>query len=699
MEDLTLDLEVDSPSKDASHDSMVIGKVILEKPLNRGAVRSIIQNTWPEKTVPVIGEVAFNVYSLAFSNKQDMEIALGENTWSVMGCCFNIKMWPSELSATEVDLSDIAYWVQIHNLPREMFSVGNARKIGSSIGAILEIEEPKGQFGCNRSFLRFRVLVNEKEPLTPDFGSQRMAAGGKSRNSGIQGGAGSGPTAYGPIILNRSANSEPVITEITEEEATDNADVQELPYEFANEDVGLLIPGSLVFNSVVDTQGESNRGESEPERVNNERAMVVGSNSNFSPCRVIRTMMNLSNVFRNLNLKRSAGESAEWNGEMKKSRTEVLLLEDTDRSNPIIPCIPIPKVRRRRGQAVAKKMRKCNKQQMQICEEMSLLEVPITEMAEGPALEVNVLKQMIRNYGPSIIFLSETKNKSKKLESLRCQFGYQKAVYLEPEGIRGGLSLWWKEEDCNFVDLGYKGQQFTWFYRSEGVTSRKGLTGSGSYQLIQKLKRSKYELISWSKKAFPNNRKLIDDLMRELGTLQNLKVEEQDDIAIQCVVQKLEEAWDREEKYWFARSRIKWTIFVEYYKGLFSTEGTRDWGNTLDHIQTLVTDEMNQSLTKRVEVEEVKEAIFQLGTHKAPGQDGFNGLFFQQLWVFVGDTVTRAAMGFFAGGFMLRELNNTCIVLIPKTNSPEEVTQYRSISLYNFTYKVISRILVNRLKN
>ncbi len=53
---------------------------------------------------------------------------------------------------------------------------------------------------------------------------------------------------------------------------------------------------------------------------------------------------------------------------------------------------------------------------------------------------------------------------------------------------------------------------------------------------------------------------------------------------------------------------------------------------------------------------------------------------------------------FFHSGFMLKSLNHTFITLIPKVPNPEKVTQFRPIALCNVTYKIISKILVNRLK-
>ena len=57
-----------------------------------------------------------------------------------------------------------------------------------------------------------------------------------------------------------------------------------------------------------------------------------------------------------------------------------------------------------------------------------------------------------------------------------------------------------------------------------------------------------------------------------------------------------------------------------------------------------------------------------------------------------------AALDFLNSGHMLPVLNHTHIVLIPKFKNHVKMSGFRPISLCNVIYKIIAKVLANRLK-
>ena len=118
----------------------------------------------------------------------------------------------------------------------------------------------------------------------------------------------------------------------------------------------------------------------------------------------------------------------------------------------------------------------------------------------------------------------------------------------------------------------------------------------------------------------------------------------------------------------------------------------------LNAVQSKITNEMHEVLSSEYTAKEVKVALFQMGPTKAPGPDGINALFYQKFWHAVGDTVVLAMLDFLNNGNMLPKINHTNIVLIPKNRNPVKISDFRPISLCNVIYKIISKVLANRLK-
>ncbi|GLT63635.1 hypothetical protein SLA2020_361850 [Shorea laevis] len=68
------------------------------------------------------------------------------------------------------------------------------------------------------------------------------------------------------------------------------------------------------------------------------------------------------------------------------------------------------------------------------------------------------------------------------------------------------------------------------------------------------------------------------------------------------------------------------------------------------------------------------------------------------MWDSVRSILYSDIRNIFSSASILTEWNECLITLIPKTKAPETVQQFRPIGLCNTTYKIISKIIVNRMK-
>ena len=95
---------------------------------------------------------------------------------------------------------------------------------------------------------------------------------------------------------------------------------------------------------------------------------------------------------------------------------------------------------------------------------------------------------------------------------------------------------------------------------------------------------------------------------------------------------------------------------------------------------------------------EMFTALSDLGKDKAPGLDGFTMAF----WLFCWDVVKIEIMGFFREfherGKFVKSLNATFLVLVPKKGGAEDLKDFRPISLVGSLYKLLAKVLANRIK-
>ena len=144
-------------------------------------------------------------------------------------------------------------------------------------------------------------------------------------------------------------------------------------------------------------------------------------------------------------------------------------------------------------------------------------------------------------------------------------------------------------------------------------------------------------------------------------------------------------------------SRIRQGI-VEAFENLLSEP--RDWRASLMNLSfSRITKVEVASLEGPLTEEEVKATLTKLNGDKAPGPDSFTTAFWQHCWDIVKEEVLLMFKDFHEKARFVRSLNSTFIVLVPNKGGAEDIKDFRPIILVNSLYKLIAKVLANKLKS
>nr|GEV36108.1 RNA-directed DNA polymerase, eukaryota, reverse transcriptase zinc-binding domain protein [Tanacetum cinerariifolium] len=210
-------------------------------------------------------------------------------------------------------------------------------------------------------------------------------------------------------------------------------------------------------------------------------------------------------------------------------------------------------------------------------------------------------------------------------------------------------------------------------------------------KLMYKLKLLKKNIRFWNDKGnmtddILNTRKNIINEMNELEKMHSMEMAQ--------------------------KAKIKWAIEGDenskYYHGILnmrrnqlSIRGILKDGSWIDKLNMVKEDQMTLDQKEELEAEisedEIKRAIWDCGVDKSPGPDGFSFGFFRRYWDIVASDVVAAVKHFFDSGVFPKGCNSSFIALIPKTPDAKLVKDYRPISLIGCLYKIVAKILANRI--
>lgn len=256
--------------------------------------------------------------------------------------------------------------------------------------------------------------------------------------------------------------------------------------------------------------------------------------------------------------------------------------------------------------------------------------------------------------------------------------------------------------------------------------------------ILQKLKYCVDDMEAWSKTNTPNFCSAANKLRRELDAIR-CGNDHRSDASITNIQNKLSCVLLQEDRYWKQRSKVFWLKDGDKNNKFFHASASarrkrntikrlRDTNNNIvedqaglcsiaqnyfhnlyspidgDHspiiaaIPQCISPNDNIALTSPFSEEEFRQAAFSMHPDKSPGPDGLNPGFFQKFWPLIGREIFEASCSWLEEGSFPPNLNDTNIALIAKVDRPENMKDLRPISLCNVIYKILSKVLANRLK-
>ena len=258
--------------------------------------------------------------------------------------------------------------------------------------------------------------------------------------------------------------------------------------------------------------------------------------------------------------------------------------------------------------------------------------------------------------------------------------------------------------------------------------------------LLRKITSCQDNLQTWNRVSFGHVKTTLAKKLKELSGAEEAGLYSTDPALIEKLRDDIQQLKVKEETMWKQRSHTEWLkesdrntrffhcranqcnkhnyilgleddlghwvededqmgrLASNYFVTMFTTSNPAGFEEILCGLSPTVTAEMNTSLDRPFVAEEVQRALHQMAPLTAPGPDGMSPIFYKSFWHIVGKDVTNVVLHALNSGFVPDSLNYTFITLTPKIKDPKKVLDFRLISLCNVVYKLIAKVLVNRLK-
>ncbi|XP_019162696.1 PREDICTED: uncharacterized protein LOC109159124 [Ipomoea nil] len=282
-----------------------------------------------------------------------------------------------------------------------------------------------------------------------------------------------------------------------------------------------------------------------------------------------------------------------------------------------------------------------------------------------------------------------------------------------------------------------------WLNRDDYGLIWKNATNGGDQEIVNILGDITEKSKAWNRDVFGNIFKRKRDLEARIRGIQSNPY-----YATSRGLQALEkrlaanlnQVLDQEETLWFQKSRANWikegdrnTRFyhnsaiirrnrniirflkingnwtddnttlsnhiTSFFASLFDRIGSSGSSNLVRIAESCkISRQQASQLSRSATMEEVRKVAFGMKKFGSPGPDGIPAIFYQHFWEDIGPTLTGLVNRALSTSKVPTSLLRAFITLIPKKDVPETASDFRPITLLNVNFKVVSKVLVNRMR-
>ena len=140
---------------------------------------------------------------------------------------------------------------------------------------------------------------------------------------------------------------------------------------------------------------------------------------------------------------------------------------------------------------------------------------------------------------------------------------------------------------------------------------------------------------------------------------------------------------------------------TNFYQRLYTSETTDDLAQEylLNNLTQTLTDEDRDTVEGEITLDELFTGIKSFANDKSPGCDGLTAEFYKTFCTVIGNDLVEVINNGFQKGELSITIRRGVIVLIPKGGEKKLKKNWRPISLLNYDYKIITKVLTSRLRD